>query len=446
MRKGWQLILPMLMIVIIALGGTITPVVGQGLPTLRILVHQRPRIELVRQMVPMFEAIMMQRGRPVKVEIVEGPAPDPEYQTKLFVDLRAGTGADAFMVRNTFLPSAVEARYLLDLTDRLTAWRDWSTQFYPVLRNQVAVGGRIYSVPPGASVMLLFYRRDILQSLGISTAQPKTFDDLLNRAREIRQKSGKFAVLYPAGAQWGGGTFSEGFLLLMLGTKSPLYNGATGRWVVRSPGLLTVFKIYETLAKERLLPVDPLLAPQPWVPTKYRMFTAGDLLITTSGTWAWDFDWGPNGAAPLPGLFEKVATWELPGETEPYVLSIVSWSWAVNAASRQPDLAWEWVKFATSARGAAMWSGTIGAIAARRDAKIYAAYATKPHLIAQERSLLRGKFLHPASGIDRIAFFAAQATDGIITGRMTADQALDFFAREVTAALGTQAVESLPMR
>jgi len=394
----------------------------------------------------MFEATMAQRGKSVKVEIVEGPAPDPEYQTKLLIDLRAGTAADTFMIRNTILPSAVEAGYLLDLTDRLNGWRDWTTQFYPVLRNQVAVGGKVYSVPPGASAMLLFYRKDLLQALGVSTAQPKTFDELIALAREIKQKSGKFAVLYPAGAQWGGGTFSEGFLLLMLGTRSPLYNPATGRWVVRSPGLLTVFKIYETLAKERLMPVDPLLAPQPWVPTKYRMFTAGDLLITTSGTWAWDFDWGPNGAAPLPGVFEKVATWELPGETEPYVLSIVSWSWAVNAASRQPELAWEWVKFANGARGSAMWSGTIGAIASRRDAKIYADYATKPYLIAQERSLLRGKFLNPASGIDRVSFFAAQATDGIITGRMSAEQALDFFARELTAALGANAVETLPMR
>ena len=72
-------------------------------------------------------------------------------------------------------------------------------------------------MPREATIMQLWYRQDILKAKGISTDQPKSWQELLDRARQAKQAAGAPPLLFPAGKQWGGGTFGEGFIHLMLG-------------------------------------------------------------------------------------------------------------------------------------------------------------------------------------------------------------------------------------
>ena len=190
----------------------------------------------------------------------------------------------------------VLAGYLQDLTPYVSKWPDWGSKYYPAITKQCMVGGKVYGVPQEAGLEMLFYHKDILDKYHISTAQPASWADLLDRGREIKRKTGKWAMLFDAGVQWGGGVWGEAFGPMMLGTRSPIYDEATGKWVVRSKGLLQTFQFYEALYKDQLMPIQPLLNPSPWVIPKYKMFPAGQLVVSVGGSWSWRFDWGPQGA------------------------------------------------------------------------------------------------------------------------------------------------------
>jgi len=412
---------------------------------LTILEHQDPRIAELKVLLPKFEAEMQQQGRNVTVRLLEGPAPDSEFLTKVTLDYNAGNAADVTSYGASAVPGFVDAGYLLDLTDRLNGWADYPS-FYQVLRDEaVQADGRTYTVPREATVQQFFYRKDVLETHGISTDQPETWADLLARMEELAPKLGKPPILIPAAKPWGGGTFWEGFIHLMLGTDSPLYDESDGKWVVRSPGLTSVFNFYESLAKANLLPVDALVNPEPWVPTKYEAFPKGELAVATCGTWCWIFDWGPGTRGEIPDIFDRVATWEFPSETGgTFIWGATGWVWAVSAQSEHPEEAFELVKWLASGEALATHMTTIGAASPRDDIGSVAPYSEMPFLIDAEQSLARGRSFQPRPGIDKIEQAVGEATEEIITGRMTGQEAADLFANSATSALGADQVKELP--
>jgi multiple sugar transport system substrate-binding protein len=306
--------------------------------------------------------------------------------------------------------------------------------------------GRIWAVPRGATVIQLFYRRDVLESFGVSTEQPRSWDELVGRMHELRDAMDRPPILIPAGEAWGGGTFDEGFIQLMLGTESPLYDTEAGRWIVRSPGLDSVFALYERLTVDRLLPVAPLLEPNPWEPTKYQTFVDGDLAVVTQGTWGWTFDWGPLGRMPIDDLEDRVATWAFPTERggDPFVWAAESWGWTVSAASDHPDEAWELIRWLSTGPALAADLTAVGNLSPRDDIRGVSPYADQAVLIAEEPLLGIGRSFRPRVGIKDVQDAVGEVTEGIITGRLTAAEASDAFARQVTDALGADAVKDGP--
>lgn len=411
-------------------------------PEISVITQQLLRAEVYEKLLPEFERMMEEKGTPVKVKFILGPT-GTGYKTKVVMDLAIGAAPDVIVLGGIEMPDLIDAGYFLMLDEYLATWPDFSLHFYSVPKEQTKYKGHWYAIALEGNVMSLFYRKDILEKYGISTDQPKTFDELLDRAREIKSKTGKWALLYPAGKAWGGGTLGEGFVPLMMGTGDPLYDWEAGKWVVKSPGLLRVFEFYETVTKEGLMPIQPLLVASPWIPLKYQMFPEGDLMITTSGTWAWEFDWGPKGAAPIPNLFEAVGSWMLPGTEAPYVLSMTGWTIGINAKTKQPRLAFELLKFILSAKFRAEENAATGQPAIRDDVKEYPVYGSKKHLVTDEERLPFAKIFASPPGIDKIITAVSEATEYIIIGEMTAEEALDYFGRRATDLLGAEKVKRI---
>src|SRR5262249_11871546 len=190
----------------------------------------------------------------------------------------------------SFVPGFAGAGYLLNLSPNLAKWSEWSTFFPDIKRQIVQPDGNVYAIPHEANTQSLFYRKDVLQQLGVPTEQPKSWSDLIGRLEQIKTKTGQPAIVLPAGTAWGGGTFGEGFLNVLLGFGSSLYDTKTNKWVVRSSGLTGTFTVYSELTANGLLPVKDLLNPEPWQPTKYVAFPKGTLPVSAQGTWGWRYD------------------------------------------------------------------------------------------------------------------------------------------------------------
>ncbi|WP_051914039.1 ABC transporter substrate-binding protein [Thermorudis peleae] len=411
---------------------------------LTLLEHQKPRVDLLKSLLPKFEDAMKSQGKNITVELQEGPAEDSEFYSKLTLDFSAGTAADVTSFGYDRVAQFASSGYLLDLTQYVNAWPDWKAHFYEKLRQQVTQSdGKVYAIPREATIMELFYRKDILTQLNIPTTQPQSWKELLDRMTQATKATGKPSLLFPAGESWGGGTFAEGFIHLMLGTDSSLYQN--GKWVVRSPGLTAVFTFYQQMVEAGVLPVQPLLNPEPWVPTKYQAFPKGDLLCTTGGTWSWIFDWGPKGAAPIDGLFDKVATWQFPTQNGngTFVYGAVGWVWAASAKTKYPDAAWELIKWLASGEAMAQNAVTIGAAAPRDDIQSIAPYSQMPFLIDAEKQLTNSRSFSYPPGTDKIEQAVGEATQAVITKAKNGQQAADQFAQQATQLLGSSNVTTM---
>ena len=416
-----------------------------GAVELTVLDHQEPRLNLMSELLPMFEEAMAAAGTPITVELLEGPAPDTEFRTKLTLDFSSGNAPDVTSFGGG-LADFASSGYLLDLSSYAQGWPDWEAHFYPKVREQMTVAdGKIYGVPRGASVQQLFYRTDVLAANGISTEQPKSWQELLDRMKQATEAIGEPAILFPAGEAWGGGTFFEGFIHLMLGTDNPIYDPTDQKWVVRSPGLSRVLGFYEEMTTSGVLPVDPLLNPEPWVPTKYGAFPEGKLVATTCGTWCWIFDWGPEGAAPIEDITTKVATWEFPTADGPdtYITGGAGWAWVISAESEHPAEAWELIKWLSSGEAMAKEAVAIGEASPRDDLADVAPYKDYPFLIEAERSLVRARNFTPPAGTDKMVQAVGEATEEIITGRQSGAEAADLLAERATELLGDDLVKQM---
>ena len=186
-------------------------------PTIRIAEHRQPRIEALNKAIPKIE---QQLG--VVIEVVEYPAPEKDYLSKLLTELGAGNAPDLFTANfDSDVPDMVSAGYLASMTAEVKAWDGYHQLFDVAKRLSTSADGQIYALDSMLLVQQLYFRRDLLDKAGISTAQPASWKDLLDRAREIKAKTGKYGLLLPAGLSWGPGAFNEGFNLFVPGSKTP---------------------------------------------------------------------------------------------------------------------------------------------------------------------------------------------------------------------------------
>jgi multiple sugar transport system substrate-binding protein len=409
--------------------------------TLTLLEYQKPRADAVEKLLPQFEAAMAAQGRNIKVTLVRDILPDDQFKTKISQEYNGGTAPDVTDYGATYIPGFAGAGYLLDLTPYLAKWPEWNT-FYPQVREQIVQpDGKTYSLPHEANTQNLFYRKDILQKLGIPTTQPSSWAELMQRLEAITAKTGQPAMVLPAGTAWGEGTFGEGFLNVLLGAGSPIYDPKNNKWIVKSPGLTSTFNIYADLVKKKLLPVQALLNPQPWQPTKYTAFPAGTLPVAAQGTWGWRYDWGPTGSAPIADLFKKVATWDYPAtDGQPYAVSSVGFEYEVTAKTKSPDEAVELAKWLSSGQAMAEQLVAVGAAAPRSGVDTVAPYSGQQYLIDTEKRLASSRSFAPRPGQDKIAQAIGQATEDILTGKADGQSAADAFAKNATDLLGPDLV------
>ncbi len=92
---------------------------------------------------------------------------------------------DAAMIDVIWPDEFIKAGYLLDVTNRVTP--DMKSGIFPAAWNGVTRNGKVYGVPWLMDVKYFMYNKDILQQAGFS-APPKTWEELLDQAKVIKQK------------------------------------------------------------------------------------------------------------------------------------------------------------------------------------------------------------------------------------------------------------------
>jgi multiple sugar transport system substrate-binding protein len=409
--------------------------------TVTLLENQQIRAQALQKLIPQFEAAMAAKGQHITVKLVKDIVPDNNYQTLLTEDYNAGTAPDVADFGITWLPDFAAAGYLLNLEPYLKQWSGWSS-FYPSVVSQAqSSDGSMYALVHEASTQQIFYRADVLQKDGISTAQPQTWNDLIARLEQIKAKTGTSPLIVPAGTAWAAP--EQGMYNVLLGTGSQLYDSKTGKWDVSSAGLSYTFDLLATLKNDGLIPTQDLLNPNPWQPTKYVNFPKGTMPVSFQGTWGWSYDWGPQGTAPIPSLTTKVQTWDFPAETgSPFADASDGHVWAVSKNTKNPEAAAELIEWLTTGSALAQQLVAVGAASPRSGMDNVAPYSDNPQLLQAEKGFSTAKAMNPETNQDKIDQAFETAEEGILEGRDTGAQAASAFAQQANVLLGPGNTES----
>ncbi|PSL08064.1 carbohydrate ABC transporter substrate-binding protein (CUT1 family) [Haloactinopolyspora alba] len=414
-----------------------------GPVTIKLLEYQQARADVVEKLIPRFESAMAEQGKDIQVELVTDPLTDDQFRTKITQQFHSGTAPDVVDMGGSHVTGFAGAGYLLQLDEYLNEWPTWEKYYSAVKQKAEQVDGHYYSLPHEASVQSLFYRKDVLEEMGIDTSQPQTWDELIGRLKKVTAETGKPSIVIPAGTAWGAGTWSEGFLPIVAGTDSTFYDREAGKWTLESDGLSATFDLYAELTKAGLLPTQALLNPNPWEPTKYKQFPEGTLPVAAQGTWGWRYDWGPNGAAPIKNVKDKVATWNYPALTpggEPYSISGGGYNYGVNAETENPDAAVELVKWLSSDKAAAEQLTAIGAAAPHPGISDVEPYKSQPTLLDAEAKLEDSIVAPEGDGNTRVSQAVQSATESILLGKADGAEAASAFAQDAAELLGENLV------
>lgn len=419
-------------------GGTTGPA------TITLLEYQQARADVVEDLIPEFESDMAEQGKDIEVELVTDILTDDQFRTKITQQFHSGTAPDVVDMGGSYVPGFAGAGYLLQLDEYLQEWPGWE-EYYPIVKEKAEqIDGHTYAIPHEASVQSLFYRKDVLEQLGVDTSQPQTWDDLIERLKQVTAETGQPSIVIPAGTAWGGGTWSEGFLPIVAGTGSTFYDAETGKWTVESEGVSATFDLYAELMEADLLPAQDLLNPNPWEPTKYVKFPEGTLPVAAQGTWGWRYDWGPDGSAPIENVRDKVATWDYPAlvpGTDPYSISGGGFVYGINAESENADAAVELATWLSSDNAAAEQLAAIGAAAPRSGISDIEPYKSDPSLLDAEEKLKTSIDAPEGDGADQVSQAVQNATESILLGDADGAEAASTFVDDAADLLGDGLVE-----
>ncbi len=104
---------------------------------------------------------------------------------------------DVFLVDDIWYAEFAKKGYLADVSSKIT--QDMKDKIFPAAWDITTVGGKAYGMPWLLDQKYFFYNEKILKDAGF-TAPPKTWEELLDQARAIKEKG---LVEYPIVWSWG---------------------------------------------------------------------------------------------------------------------------------------------------------------------------------------------------------------------------------------------------
>jgi multiple sugar transport system substrate-binding protein len=225
-----------------------------------------------------------------------------EHYTQLRTVLSAGTGApDAVQMEFKNIPAFVLTDSLVDLTEYGAA--DVENRFLPSAWRQVKMGDGIYGIPQDTGPMIMLYRPDIFDGLGIPV--PTTWEEYVEAGRQITA-SGPDRFIGNIGPDDAGGVSS---LLWQAGARPFALEGESSLTIDFSDeGAATWAGTWNTLVSEGLVEPVPAYTDE-W----YRGMAEGRFATWVAGAWAPTFlqtvipqAEGQWRVAPMPNYGEPV--------------------------------------------------------------------------------------------------------------------------------------------
>jgi inositol-phosphate transport system substrate-binding protein len=382
----------------------------------------------------------------VKVDVFEGPATGFDADAlDILKAFAVNQGPDVYVAAHEWVGEFAKSGYAMQLDDFIKA-NPWAFgDVIPVLWNACKVGGKIYAVPQDSEIRMFFYNKDMLRQIGKDEAFIEglpgmvdrgefTMEDLSKLAKEVvDKKAAEIGIIHRPNA-------GPDYLMTMAAFGVKFLDEASGKLLLPKAEMKAALAWFDWNARNGVTP--PNNTAMVWDEIQGG-FKTGKTFIYHQGVWATK-EWmlGDAKGAVWPtdeaGYFHKIGWLHAPAAKkggEPANLShpIV---YVVNPKSAHADLAAMLVAYATlpyfnvqHAVGSAHLGITYAEAA-------MPAYKAAWYLADAMPMLARSTFIpnHPDFG--RYNGILFKALQGVETGRLTPDAAIDFLADELESELG----------
>lgn len=288
----------------------------------------------------------------VQAKLVQVPGSETDI-SKLMTAVRGGTGPDVYMLDRFTTAERASAGVLTDLSPFIKkADPKMASKYLPFAWAESQFKGKTYSLPFDTDTRALYYRKDLLKSVGVDVSVldskngPITVDQLKAIAAKYDKKdaSGEYTQLgfvpqYNQGWHytWGfayGGKFAD----LKAGKVTPtdpgvvagfqfLYDWAKGLGPQKVQTFLSTFNPPNVPPEQEML-----------ITGKVAMVVTGDWYIANMAQYAPDADYGVT-YIPVPKKGDKPSTWA------------GGWSFCIPQGAKSPEAAFDFCKWMAGESG-----------------------------------------------------------------------------------------------
>ncbi|HLZ61603.1 MAG TPA: extracellular solute-binding protein [Ktedonosporobacter sp.] len=384
----------------------------------------------------------------IKIKLEPIVADEGGYYTKIDLMMRSANTAPDIVREDSFLvASDVTAGYLAPLDNYLSSWPEYQ-QWFPSMQQITTFNGHNYGIMSSTDARLIWFNKDIFKQAGLPADwQPNTWADILSAAHAVKAKvPGVIPLNLYSGVPMDEASSMQGFEMLLYGTKDPLYNYQTKKWVVSSKG----FQDALDFVKQVYNPADLLgptndiaLSTQANNIVQQQLMPKGKVAINIDGSWI-SRTWIPGGTTPWPQWKDTIGVAKMPTQLgqAPYHVSLSGgWAYSISAQSQHKDQAFEILKVLNSKDSLAAHVVDLRGIAARKDVADVPAYQALPYYDYFNTVMTYSLFRPAFPAYPKISVQIDSAMQHVMSGQSPSD-AMSAFAQAVTGIAGADNVET----
>lgn len=246
---------------------------------------------------------------------------------------------DVFLVDDIWYAEFAKAGYILDVTDRIT--KEMRDKIFPASWDITTVGGKVFGMPWLLDEKYFYYNEKLLNDAGF-TAPPKTWDEMVDQAKVIKQKG---IVEYPV--VWSWGQYEAAicdWVTLLYGnggrlvddSGKPVFNDATG--------VKTLNWMIQTIKDGITNP-----ASVSYVEEDVRnVFSQGKAVFATNWVYMYDLANFNKEQSQVTGQVKMALMPAFAGSGVQSATINGSMGFSVAATSPNKDAAWKYIEFLTS--------------------------------------------------------------------------------------------------
>ena len=259
---------------------------------------------------------------------------------KLRTQMQAG-GEDLDVILGDVIWTAqlAESDWISDLSDRFT--ESQRKEFLPGSVEAITYKGKAFGMPWFTDTGLLYYRKDLLQESGFD-GPPKTWDELKQMTRKVRENAGlKYGFVFQGAAYEGG--VCDGMEFIWTHGGEVLDPNDPTKVLVDSPEAIAGLATERSMITERISPEAVTVYKED---ESAGAFLNGDAVFLRN----WPYVYALVGTSDYPELKpEQVGVSELPSaDGEPGNGTVGDQPLYISSTAKDPDAAWKFIQFLTA--------------------------------------------------------------------------------------------------